>query len=64
LGEKDHAIERLEKSYRQRDPGLLHLTDTPEYVRADPWFTAMLRKIKPRPLMRRRPGGHARVPFT
>jgi serine/threonine-protein kinase len=47
LGDKDRAFDWLETSYRQRDPGLLHLTDTPEYasLRADPRFAAMLRKI-------------------
>jgi TolB-like protein/Tfp pilus assembly protein PilF len=47
LGDKDRAFEWLEKSYRQRDPGLLHLTDTPEYasLRGDPRFKAMLQKI-------------------
>jgi TolB-like protein/lipoprotein NlpI len=46
-GEKDKALEWLERAHRQRDGGLTHLKTDPVFaaLRSDPRFKAMLRKI-------------------
>jgi predicted metal-dependent enzyme (double-stranded beta helix superfamily) len=47
LGEYDQGFEWLERAYQERSPGMRLLKVDPLYdcVRADPRFTAMLKKM-------------------
>ncbi len=47
LGEKDQALDWLEKAVQERSPWLIHLSVDPRFdpLRSDPRFTALVRRI-------------------
>jgi len=51
LGEKEKALERLEKCYEDRDPQCWPLKVEPFYdsLRTEPRFQALLKKVFPDP---------------
>jgi hypothetical protein len=47
IGETDEAFAWLERGYRERDPGMVHMKTQPTFdpLRSDPRFDALLRRI-------------------